>query len=80
MYSMRGDDLPSGTVVYYVTSSINEGISHRIIDHYLYHITYVFDLKDGLWASAFTRRLWELRPYRHPHCTLFAILYKNLEI
>ena len=79
MYAKRGEDLPCGTVGYYVTSSLNEWIGHKIIEIDIDHITYLFDPRDGLWASALTRKIWELRPYNHPLCTLFAILYKNLE-
>lgn len=35
---------------------------------------------DGLWATTYVRAMWRHSPHLHPHCTLFGILHKNLEI
>jgi hypothetical protein len=41
---------------------------------------FIFDPKDGTWASTITRFYWWLHPHSHPNITLFDILCKNLKI
>ena len=39
------------------------------------HLAY--DPIDGLWATARVRSFWKRYPHKHPHATLFGILYHN---
>jgi hypothetical protein len=76
MYAIKGRDLPVGTVVYW---SPQMGVYRTELATYLNsHIIFVFDPNDGLFASEYSREYWRDYPYRHPHCTLFQMIYNKL--
>jgi hypothetical protein len=78
--SKAGSQLPKGTVIYFAGSMLN-GIVWRSevrTDRWFQYLELIFDPKDGLWATDFTRRIWKEFPHRHPHCSLFEMLYKKL--
>jgi len=80
-----GNQLPVGTVVYYIASwniVVNPtrrseiGFSKFNILNY----AFVYFPADGLYATHSTRRIWEQNICFHPHCTLFKMLQEKLRI
>jgi hypothetical protein len=69
-----GEELPPGTVVY--VKSYDEVFATV---HIYPHLEFIFDPNDEMYASELAREFWTDNPQRHPKCTLFNILYKNLE-
>ena len=69
---MQGFELPEGTEVYV---GLVRTTTHPI--NQVDHEHFIFDSRDGLWASSFTRKHWMKHPRRHPNCTLFDLLYTN---
>jgi hypothetical protein len=86
MNKKRDEELPEGTPVYstWCVSSKLSVLCTTIKKGSPSYNTYTFDPKDGLWATSWARKLWEIywrdHPYRHPNVTLFEILYKKLGI
>lgn len=72
----QGRDLPDDTMVY-----ISIDTYDRVYKHKIRHLqlAYIFNSKDGLWATQSARITWRRHPHLHPHCTLFYLLYKKLE-
>ena len=74
--------LPEGTVAYKVEfigkyyvvwkTTINHAIGRRLV--------FIYDPRDGLWATEWVRDIWKGNPWQHPHVSLFTLLYKKLEI
>lgn len=76
-----GGELPADTVVYYA----GKNQPRRIVigDSVLMampHLEFIYDDSDCLWATRWSRECWNEYPHFHPHCSLFFMLYKNLEI
>ena len=72
--------LPEGTVVYKY-NFIYHAIRRTTINHaYVSRLVFIYDPKDELWATELVRDIWKRDIYRHPHCTLFVLLYKKLGI
>jgi len=40
---------------------------------------FMYDPKDGLWATQGVRKVWNDKPHLHPHYTLFQALYNILK-
>lgn len=82
LYVEKGKDLPGGTPLYCVRTTCNQFSFVRIIkDNSLAYVQdYIFDPNDGLWATEFVRAYWKREPQYHPHCALFYLLYKKLEL
>jgi len=69
MISREGYELPEGTIVYL-------GLERTTVEpiNRVENVQFVFDPRDGLWATSFTRNHWMKHPRRHPNCTLFDLL------
>ena len=74
----KGNDLPSGTYIYYYANDDTTWMG--IIGLGDFRLYYIYSYDDGLWATDKARDVWKRHPHRHPHITLFGILYKKLEI
>jgi hypothetical protein len=87
-FVVRGYEMPEGTVLYFLTYCCVNFRSYGYVKTtrsvkdkpHLAGLQYVYDPNDGLLASRNVRKFWEEYPYSHPHCTLFSLLYKKLEI
>ena len=77
-----GNELPIGTIIYYFNDSLKATYRVKLDRPHNtgFRLFYIFDPKDGLWASENLRKIWECNPERHPQCSLFGMLYKKLEI
>jgi len=49
-------------------------------EYYCQYLKFIFDENDKLWATEWVREIWSAHPHRHPHASLFTLLYKKLEI
>ena len=68
----RGYELPEDTMVYVWTT--HQPVKRKLHADFDF-CTFVFDSKDEIWASKFTRKFWEMNPSLRPNTTLFDILY-----
>lgn len=78
-------ELETGTVVYILEFPYSRrSIRKYQIDYFsvvkFHRYIYIYDPQDGLWATEGVRRVWRKHIFLHPHCTLFALLYKKLGI
>jgi hypothetical protein len=81
-YTKAGWELLVGTVLYYMRSPYDAQEVYRIVktEGRFYGCNYIFDPNDKLWATKLVRITWDRKNHHHPHCTLFQILHKKLEI
>jgi len=80
-YTKNGSELPLGTVVYMSRYNMENSLWRAVISNGAarFH-DFIFDPKDGLWATYFARELWNAHPCRHPHCTLFDTLLHQVRL
>ena len=72
---VEGNKLPPGTITY-----VKVYMGVRAHTYIFEHLDYAFSTKDGLYATDLAREFWREHPECHPHCPLFRMLYKKLEI
>ena len=74
--------LELGTVLYLVAFAERfPGVWRSTIKPGGYNTTkFIFDDSDKLWATEWAREIWKYHPHRHPHTSLFVLLYKKLEL
>jgi hypothetical protein len=76
MESRIGCELPYNTDVYSWSFRFKQPTLTKKVDY----LRYVFESRDGFWASCAVREFWEIYPHLHPYSTLFDLLAKKLEI
>ena len=76
-----GSELPLDTVGYLSRYGMENSLWRTVVNNNSarFH-EFIFDPKDGLWATYLTREMWKVHPLRHSHCTLFELLNEKLEI
>ena len=87
----QGSELPEGTKVYLRMGTYNNrdgtGVYLRISPSHPMHGTihknldlcsFIYDPKDEMWATYYTRKFWLTYPHLHSHSTLFDLLSKKL--
>jgi hypothetical protein len=76
---VRGYKLPQGTIIYYCNglTVFRKEIRGKLPD-ILGLVN--FCLVGDFWATKSAIGFWYSYPHRHPHSTLFGILYKKLEL
>jgi len=78
-YSFLGYDLPTSTFVYVYAGQYTV-LKVKSNKYGFAYLKYHFNLQDELYATESVREYWKRYPEKHPHATLFEILYKKLEI
>jgi len=76
-YTIIGKELPVGTIVYFYPND-NTVWRSTIDGHGFTDVNFIFDHRDGLYASKSVRMYWERCPMKHPHITLFNLLLAAL--
>jgi hypothetical protein len=77
----KGCELPADTDVYLIRLKRNSVYAYKMqIWSFATTCDFIFDPSDGLWATINVRKHWKNNPHRHPHCSLFQLLNKKLEI
>ena len=78
--SKYGSEFPPGSLVYFMSANGRCEIifGPRVIQPYTSNYIFYFE-DDGLWATECVRHNWKINAHRHPHCTLFRMLYKKLQ-
>jgi hypothetical protein len=89
MEIVKGHNLPSNTPVYFLVSWNSKPVCRSIDSGYVVYdgkqrrigfYDYIFDSKDGLWATHHARDFWDIMPESHPNATLFDLLSQKLHI